>query len=106
MPMPLDVSGGKGNAQAMGSTQTYGMRRALCGAFNIIPVGQDDDASGGAITAEQAKEIKDGLKETGLDVVKFCNNLKARNVDEIKLKDYARAKTALDAKRYQIIKGQ
>lgn len=104
MPMPLDTSGGKGNAQAMGSTQTYGQRRALCAALNIITIGEDDDATGGAISAEQAKEIKDGLKETGLDVVKFCQSLKVPNVDEIKIKDYGRARTAIDAKRYQILK--
>ncbi len=104
IPLPLDTSGGKGNTQAMGSTYSYGKRYALCGALNIITVGEDDDGMGGAITAEQALEIKNGLKETGLDVIKFCQALKTPNIDEIRQKDLARARTALDAKRYQILK--
>lgn len=102
IPMPLDTTGGKGNAQAMGSTQMYGMRRALCGALNIITVGVDDDGAGGPITEEQAKEIKDGLKATGLDTAKFLKTLKVESVEEIRTKDFGRAITAIDAKKWQL----
>lgn len=102
MPMPLDSGGGKNNAQAMGSTQSYGMRRGLCAALNLIPVGEDDDASGAPITDEEAKIIKDGLKNSGLDVKKFLSNIKAESVEQIKSKDYGRAMTAIDAKLYRL----
>lgn len=100
MPMPLDTSGGKGNSQAMGSTQTYGMRRALCGALNIVPVGMDDDGAGGAITEEQAEQVKQGLKDTGLDVIKFLKRMKVESVEEIRTKDFIVALAAIENKRY------
>jgi hypothetical protein len=102
IPMPLETGGGKNNAQAMGSTQMYGMRRALCAALNIIPIGEDNEATGAPITDDQAKEIKDGLIETGLDTVKFLATLKAESVEEIRTKDYRRAMTAINAKRWEI----
>lgn len=104
MPMPLDTSGGKGNAQAMGSTQSYGMRRALCAAFNIITVGEDDDGAGGAITGEQATEIKTGFRESGMDVAKFLKTLKVENVEAIRTKDYARVINAIKAKKFDNMK--
>lgn len=91
MPMPLDTSGGKGNAQAMGSTQMYGMRRALCGAFNIIPIGMDDDGTGGPITTEQAAEIDVLIKQTGMNKEKFLAKYKVEDVRDIKTKDHQNA---------------
>jgi len=101
MPMPLDTSGGKGNAQAMGSTQSYGWRRALCGALNIVTVGEDDDGAGGAITDEQAAEIKQALKETESDVVKFLKYMKVESVEEIRTRDLKKALTMLESKKKQ-----
>lgn len=100
IPLPLDVSGGKNNTQGMGSTYSYGKRYALCAAFNIITVGEDDDAQGGPITDEQAKQIKDGLRETGLDGIKFLKAMKAETVEEIRTKELPRALAAIENKRY------
>lgn len=106
IPLPIDSSGGKNNVQGMGSTFSYGKRYALCAALNILTVGEDNDGQGAPITEEQAAEIKLGLKETGLDVVKFLKNMKVESVDEIPTKDFARAKNAIDAKRYQMLQKQ
>lgn len=106
IPLPLDVSGGKNNTQGMGSTYSYGKRYTLCAAFNIITVGEDDDAQGGPISDEQSAEIKQGLKDTSVDVIKFLKILKAESVEEIRTKDYRRAITAIDAKRWQNLKDE
>ncbi len=100
IPLPLDVSGGKNNTQGMGSTYSYGKRYALCAAFNIITVGEDDDGSGGPITDDQAKQIKDGLRETGLDIAKFLKAMKAVTVEEIRTKEFTRALATIENKRY------
>ncbi len=100
IPLPLDVSGGKNNTQGMGSTYSYGKRYALCAAFNIITVGEDDDGAGGPITDEQAAQIKEGLKETGLDVVKFLKAMKAESVEEIPTKQLTRALATIENKRH------
>jgi hypothetical protein len=104
MPMPLDTSGGKGNAQAMGSTQSYGWRRALCGAFNIVVIGEDDDGSCGVITDKQTEEIKNGFKESGLDVAKVLNSMKVDCVENIKVKDFGRVQNLIKAKLYDNLK--
>jgi len=101
MPLPLDTSGSKNNLQAMGSTISYGKRYLVGMMFDLVIKGEDDDAQGGAITDAQAKEIKDGLKETGLDTVKFLKTLKAESVEEIRTRDYARATSAIDAKKWR-----
>jgi len=106
MPMPLDTSGGKGNAQAMGSTQMYGMRRALCGAFNLIPVGLDDDGMGGAIDDSQAANIKQMIKDSGADTAGFLKYMGVPNVEEIMFKDYRKATSVLEEKKKKNAKVQ
>jgi len=91
MPMPLDTSGGKGNAQAMGSTQMYGMRRALCGAFNLIPIGEDDDGGGGAITTEQAAEIDVLIAKVGMNKALFLKKYKVEDIRDLRTKDHTAA---------------
>lgn len=100
MFMPMDTSGGKNNAQGMGSTQSYGQRRALCAALNIITVGEDNDAQGAPITDDQALQIKDGLRETGLNVTKFLSAMKAETVEGILTKDLTRALATIENKRH------
>jgi hypothetical protein len=101
IPVPLDTSGGKNNVQGMGSSFAYGKRYTMCMLLNIVTVGEDDDGQGGPITDEQAAELKAGLKESGLDVKKFLATLKAESVEQIRTRDYLRAKTAIDAKLYR-----
>jgi hypothetical protein len=49
MPAPPDTSGGKSNAQAVGSTNSFLRRYVVCNIFNIVVVGDDDDGTGGPI---------------------------------------------------------
>jgi hypothetical protein len=105
IPLPLDNSGGKSNVQGMGSTFSYGRRYTLCMLLNIITL-DDDDGSGGPVSDEQAAEIKKGLKETGLDIAKFLKTLKAESVEAIRARDFKRAITAIDARRWQIMQEQ
>lgn len=100
IPVPLDTSGGKNNIQGMGSTYSYGRRYTMGMLLNIITVGEDDDGAGGAITDEQAVQIKDGLRETDLNVVKFLKAMKAETVEEIRTKEFPRALAAIENKRY------
>lgn len=101
VPLPLDTSGGKNNTQGMGSTYSYGKRYALCAFFNIVTVGDDDDGAGGAITDEQAAEIKTALRDTESDVVKFLAYMKVASVEEIRTRDYKKATALLESKKKQ-----
>lgn len=101
IPLPIDTSGGKNNVQGMGSTFSYGKRYALCAALNIVTVGEDNDGMGAPITEEQAKEIKDGLKKSKLDVAKFLKTLKVESVEEITSRDYNRVLNTIQAKLYR-----
>lgn len=61
MPVPLDTSGGKNNAQSYGSALSYGKRYAAFAALNIVTEGDDDDGvAAGArhLTREEALDIK------------------------------------------------
>ena len=106
IPMPLDANAKRNNAQNMASTFTYGKRYTMCMLLNIVTVGEDDDGSGGPITDEQAKEIKVGLRESGLETTKLLKALKAESVEEIRLKDYRRAITAIDARKWQNLQNE
>lgn len=101
IPLPMDTSGGKNNAQGMGSTFSYGKRYALCAALFITTVGEDNDAAGAPITEEQSIEIKQGLMDTGLDTKKFLKTLKIESVDEMATKDYRRAMNLINATRWE-----
>lgn len=103
LPLPLDSSGSKNNLQAMGSTISYGKRYLVGMMFDLIIKGDDDDGAGGAITDEQAKQIKDGLEETGLHVIKFLKAMKVGDggaVEDIRTKEFPRALAAIENKRY------
>jgi len=75
VPVPIDVSATNSSgkairnaAQDMGSTISYGKRYALCAAFNVITVNEDDDAQGEAakpITEEETRQIEDWLMTLG-----------------------------------------
>ncbi len=101
IPLAVDTSGGKNAVQGMGSTFSYGKRYALCAALFITTVGEDNDGAGAPITEEQAKEIKDGLAETGLDTKKFLKTLKIESVDEMPSKDYRRSMNLINATRWE-----
>jgi len=49
MPAPPDITGGKSNVQALGSTNSFLRCYIVCNIFNIVVVGDDDDGTGGTI---------------------------------------------------------
>lgn len=75
VPVPIDVSAVNSSgkairnaAQDMGSTISYGKRYALCAAFNVITISEDDDAQGeGAkpLTEDETRKIEDWLQNLG-----------------------------------------
>jgi hypothetical protein len=82
MPLPLDVSGGKSNIQAMGSTNSYGRRYIACNLFNIVVVGDDYDGVGaGTITEEQAAEIIEKIPRAKFGP-KFLAYVKAQSIED------------------------
>jgi ERF superfamily protein len=96
-PAPADMSGGKNSIQGLGSAFSYAQRGLFKMIFNLKFEGEDDDGAGGPISEEQAIEIKDMLKSTGMNVEKFLKSVKAASVDEIKTCDHARALNSLQA---------
>lgn len=79
--IPVDGAGSQGRVnktgtQAFGSTATYGRRYLLCMLFNIS-TGDDRDGNapkdqGGAITADQAQQIRNKIDEVEADIERFC----------------------------------
>lgn len=100
MPMPLDTHSKRSGAQNMGSTLTYGQRRALCMALNIVVVGEDDDGMDGCIDDAQAAHIKKLIETSNTDTVRFLQKIchGAKSVEEIIFKDYRAAVSALNEK--------
>lgn len=47
MPLAVDTTGAKNPTQGAGSSTAYGKRYTLCAAFNIVTIGEDDDATAG-----------------------------------------------------------
>ena len=104
MPAPPDTSGGKSNAQAVGSTNSFLRRYVVCNIFNIVVVGDDDDGTGGPIDEAQAKTILELIKKARVGP-KFLKYMRARSVEEagsleaavatIAARDYRKAVTTL-----------
>src|SRR5262252_9558643 len=80
MPAPLDTTGGKSEAQAVGSTNSFLRRYVVCNIFNIVAVGDDYDASGGPIDETQAKTILRLIKKTKVGP-KFLKYMKVQSVE-------------------------
>lgn len=100
MPLALDQSGAKNDTQAMGSTFQYGRRYLLCGIFNIITVGEDNDANGPQyISEDQALEIRDLIRETGGNEARFAAIYGAATIEEIPARMYRAALGVLRQKQ-------
>jgi ERF superfamily protein len=112
MPAPLDMTGGKSNVQAVGSTNSYLRRYVACNIFNIVVVGDDDDGTGGTIDEAQGKTILELIKKARVGS-KFLKYMKARSIEEagsleaavatIAARDYRKAITTLEE---QIVKAE
>jgi ERF superfamily len=105
MPAPLDITGGKSNVQAVGSTNSFLRRYIACNIFNIVVVGDDDDGTGGTIDEAQTKTILDLIKKAK-GGPKFLKYMKAQSVAEagsleaavatIAARDYRKAISTLE----------
>jgi len=81
MPAPLDITGGKSDVQAVGSTNSFLRRYVACNIFNIVVVGDDDDGTGGTIDEAQTKTIL-GLMRKAKVGPKFLKYMKAQSAEE------------------------
>jgi hypothetical protein len=106
--MPSDGKGAKGNdvmtkTHATGAAVTYGRRYLLGMIFNLT-VTKDDDGNNGApelaqsITADQFRELRDMLEESGSEEKAMLAYVKAETVEAMTLAQYARAKAAMALK--------
>ena len=105
MPAPPDTSGGKSNAQAVGSTNYFLRRYVVCNIFNIVVVGDDDDGTGGPIDEAQAQTILELTKKARVGP-KFLKYMKAQSLEEagsleaavatIAARDYRKAVSTLE----------
>ncbi len=102
IPLPYDAPNALKNAvQAAVSTFSYGKRINVCSLLNIVAEGDDDDGvSQGHVKIDdvQAKEIKDTLRDTNSDVVKFLDFMGVDCVENIPMKDYGKAYYTLKRK--------
>jgi ERF superfamily len=105
MPAPRDITGGKSEVQAVGSTNSFLRRYVLCNLFNIVVVGDDDDGTGGTIDETQTKTIL-GLMKRAKAGPKFLKYMKAQSVAQagslaaavatIAARDYRKAVSTLE----------
>ena len=88
---------------ATGAAASYGSRYLLKGIFNVA-VGEDDDDGNAAegletISQIQAAELVALCDEVGADKRAFCEYFKIGGIAMMPVKDFNRAKTALNSKR-------
>jgi hypothetical protein len=103
LALPLDMSGSKNNVQGVGSTTSYGKRYVTQALLNLVSSGEDDDgqSAGGdlLISAAQKAELVSLMQEVSADTGRYLKHMGVSSLDEIRAADFARAKTALQAKR-------
>lgn len=105
IPLAIDASGAKNNVQGVGSTIAYGKRYLIGMLLNLVFEGEDDDGAKAGftkLTDEQASEIKDLLRETNSDVVKFLELFSAPSVDDMDGRNYTKAMNMLKRKQKEM----
>jgi hypothetical protein len=105
MLAPRDITGGKSDVQAVGSTNSFLRRYVACNIFNIVVVGDDDDGVGGTVDADQTKTITELIEKTK-NGPKFLKYMKALSIEEagsleaavatIAARDYRKAISTLE----------
>lgn len=90
----------KSEIQAAAGTSSVGKRNNVCNLLNLTAEGEDDDGFLNYIKIDdsQKEEIIKALRETGADGVRFLQYMGVASVDEIPMKDYAKAYMALKRK--------
>lgn len=104
-----DQSGNKNSIQAVGSTVTYLQRYTLKSALGLAAA-HDDDAKGAApskrINADQFFTLQALIDETGADVPKLLQFLGAETLEELNLRQFDTAMSALRKKQSQKVAAQ
>lgn len=113
LDLPTDNAGiaGKVNktgTHAKGSTLSYGRRYLKLMMFDIATKDDDGNAAGktqdeinaqAPISEAQQEEIKRLIAEANSDIVYFCQYFKLDKLEDLKVKDFPRAKAALEGKK-------
>lgn len=106
-PVPFDKSGGKNDAQAIGSATSYGKRYTAISLLNIILRGEDDDARktgiGELIDDEQALALRRLIEDAHADTAKLLEVAKAERIEDIRAADFPKIKAILE-KRIKLAK--
>lgn len=101
--LPADTGPGRNAVQASGSASSYGKRYAAEAVLNIVRCGQDDDGSRAAapVTAEQAKQLADLVKELGETEARFIKwaNTGATTYAELPAREFPRLLNALNDRK-------
>jgi hypothetical protein len=101
---PPDTGGAKNLLQARISTVTYLERATFKAACGLAEQGDDDDGGSGSpemaqgITADQFREIKELLDESGSNEADMLSYVKAESAEAMTLAQYAKAKKAMVTK--------
>lgn len=101
--LPSDTDKGRNLVQAVGSSQTYGQRytaQAILG-LSLGDDTDDDGAAAGAnakIGADEFFQLRNLLEESKADETKFCQFMGVKNLEELPMKAYPNAVTALRKK--------
>lgn len=99
---PPDTSGNKNAIQSIGSTLTYLQRYSLVQMLGLAAARDDDGKAAGDasnISLEQLEQLVALADEVGADKEAFCRYFKVDGFADIKVKDFDRAKAALNKKR-------
>lgn len=96
----LDVSGGKNNIQAMGSSFSYGKRYTTEMLWDIVKEGADDDANSvDPIDEKQFKKLKKLIEETDTNEDEFKGYYNLEALDQMPKKIYQTAENILLTKK-------
>jgi hypothetical protein len=103
-----DETGNKNSLQGIGSTITYLQRYSLKAALGLSVTADDDGRAGGkvggsdeAITDEQVDELRELLKKTGGNEMRFLKSIKLESLTEIRADKFEKAKTLISARAPQ-----
>jgi len=101
--LPIDNSGSKNGAQAVGSTVSYGRRMLTKMFFNIVEKGEDNNAeTSEKLTEDQLKDLEAAMTEVPLNKKKFLEFMGVNDVHDILQRDLKKALNAIDTKRRQV----
>lgn len=98
--LALDMSGGKNNIQAMGSSFSYGKRYTTEMLWDIVKEGADDDANSvDLIDEKQFKKLKKLIEETGTVEADFLAYYAVEALDQLQRKLFSTVENILLTKK-------